>query len=108
MVALKRAVRKGDGMPNQPWNPYAPGQQMANQAAADAAGLDQLVALYMASSGPAPRASAEAPRAGRRSSTAAPPLAWRHLAGWPVERFSEPITTATGLAAAPLAGRSDA
>jgi hypothetical protein len=104
VVALKRAVRKGDGMPNQPRYPYAPDQQSAN----DAAGLDELVALYEAPSGPAPRAFAEAPGAGRVAPRPAPPLAWRHLAGWPVQRFSEPITTATGLAAAPLAGRPDA
>jgi hypothetical protein len=91
-------------MPNQPWDPSAPHQQIAN----DAAGLDQLVALYEAPSGPAPRADGEAPGAGRVPPRPSPPLAWRHLAGWPVQRFSEPITTATGLAAAPLAGRSDA
>jgi len=111
VVALKRAVRKGDGLPNQPWYPYASDQrdqQIANQDAADAVRLDQLVALYEASSGPAPRAFAEASGGGRTSPRPVPPLSWRNLAGWPVERFSEPITTATGLAAAPLAGRSDA
>jgi hypothetical protein len=105
-VALERAIRKGDGMHDRRWHPYPPDQQFGAQAAADALALDRLVALYEASCGPAPRAANKAPNEGR-SPVPAPALTWRHLMGWPVERFSEPVTTATALAAAPLARYSD-
>jgi hypothetical protein len=95
-VALERAARKGDGVPDHEPHPYAYGHDQA----ADAVALDRLVALYEAPAGPAPRTSTQAPH---RTPSPTPALTWRHLAGWPVERFSEPVTTATGLAAAPLA-----
>jgi hypothetical protein len=93
-------------MPEQHWYPYAPDQQFGSQAAADAVALDRLVALYEASTGPAPRAANKEPGA-KVPAVLAPMLTWRHLATWPVETLSEPITTATGLAAAPLSRYSD-
>lgn len=93
MAAPERAPRKGDGMP-----------EFGAEAAPDAVAFDRLVALYEAPTGPRPREAAVAPF---RKASPVPALTWRHLAAWPVNRLGEPVTTATGLAAAPLARYPD-